>query len=127
MRIVSDRMFLAASNRIPDQNLFKLRQFESLLMQWSSNILKDPASFCLSALPFSDCGLLFSSWCSQGQARLLQQHIICSHSYFTRQKRMLILIYSLFYQGGKWFPEVPWPKADFPSCLIGQICVACPF
>lgn len=63
-------MFLAASNRKPGQKLFKLwRVFGVLLLafyiiglaevrqltQWSNNILKDPGSFCLSALPFLDC------------------------------------------------------------------------
>lgn len=32
----------------------------------------------------------------------------------------------IIYQEGKSFPEVLHPKADFLSCLIGQICVICP-
>lgn len=136
------RMFWAANNRKPDQKLFKLWSFFIVLLlafyiigsaevrqltQWSNNILKDPGSFCCSALPFSDCcWLWFSSLSSQGRAWLLQQHIICSPSYFTRQKGMLFLIHNLFYHGGKPVIEGPQPKADFAPCLIGQICITCP-
>lgn len=141
MRIVSERFWLQIMENLTKSCLNYGVFFIVLLLafsiigsaevrqltQWSNNILKDPGSFCHSALPFSDCcWLWFSSLSFQGRMWLLQQHIICSPSYFTRQKGMLFLIHNLFYHGGKPVIEVPQPSADFPPCLIGQICITCP-
>lgn len=129
-------MFWAATNRIPDQKMFKLGSFLTILLLafyitesaevrqltwWSNNILKDLGSFRCPALPFADCcWLLFSSLSPQGPAWLLQQqYIICLHSYFPMQEKMFFLIHNQFYQEGEPASEVLQPKANFPSHLIG--------
>lgn len=91
------------------------------LTQISNNILKDPSSFCLSALPFSDCcQLLFSSLSSQDQVVIAATTHHLLTQLLMRQKEMPFLTHNLFYQGEKIFPEVLRPKATSLHVLLAR-------
>lgn len=78
--------------------------------QWSNNILKDPGSFCLSALPFSDCWLLFSSLSSRGKCGCCNNTSF-AHTAASQAEGMLSYQGdNLFYQGEKTFQKSFSPR-----------------
>lgn len=102
---------------------FQIQHIQGWLIKWLNNIIEDPGSFHLSALPSSE-RWHYAQACPLMVAKCLQQQDQYGHldMIVTRGRRYHFLL-CLLVKERKPFVQ---PLKDFPSHLSGQNCITGP-